>query len=64
MFLQLMQYGLAQIPAISSNSILNDHIRFANSQQDRSRTNLPDFVLQYANAENIEKSWIPHKSNF
>ena len=46
MFPKLIQSGLAQIPTSSSNSSLNDYIRFAKSQQGRSGTNVTDYVLK------------------
>lgn len=41
----ITQSGLARISGTTSNSSLNDFINFAKSQQGRSGTNLPDFVL-------------------
>ena len=37
----ITQSGLAKISGSSSNSTLNEYIRFAKSQQGRSETNLP-----------------------
>jgi hypothetical protein len=50
----ITQSGLAQISASSSNSSLNDYIRFAKSQQGRTGSNLPDYVLTQKIYENRE----------
>ena len=50
----ITQSGLAQISGSSSNSTLNEYIRFAKSQQGRSGTNLPDYVLTQKIYENRE----------
>ena len=68
MFPKLMQSALAKsdsatpptlaigpmISANSSNSSLNDYIQFARSQQGRSNTNLPDYILIQKIFENRE----------
>ena len=54
MFPKLMQSVFAQFSASSSNSSLNDYIRFAKSQRGRSGTNLPDYVLTQKTYENRE----------
>lgn len=50
----ITQSGLAKISGSSSNSTLNEYIRFAKSQQGRSGTNLPDYVLTQKIYENRE----------
>ena len=50
----ITQSGLAQISGTSSNSSLNEYIRFAKSQQGRSESNLPDYVLTQKIFENRE----------
>ena len=50
----ITQSGLAQIAGSNSGSSLNDYIRFAKSQQGRSGTNLPDYVLTQKIYENRE----------
>ena len=52
----ITQSGLAQIAGSNSGSSLNDYIRFAKSQQGRSGTNLPDYVLTQKIYENREKN--------
>lgn len=50
----ITQSGLAQISGTSSNSSLNEYIRFAKSQQGRSESNIPDYVLTQKIFENRE----------
>jgi len=50
----ITQSGLAQISGSSSNSSLNEYIRFAKSQKGRSESNLPDYVLTQKIFENRE----------
>ncbi len=50
----IAQSGLAQISGTSSNSSLNEYIRFAKSQQGRSESNIPDYVLTQKIFENRE----------
>ena len=50
----ITQSGLAKISANSTNNSINEYIRFAKSQQSRSNTNLPDYVLIQKIFENRE----------
>ena len=50
----ITQSGLARIAGSSSNSSLNEFIRFAKAQQGRAQANQPDYVLTQKIFENRE----------